>query len=364
MPKQDNSNYHAYRKEVNTYRNVKRFLLVLLVAALIVGAGAAGYLLGSGRLPLPAAAVRQTAEEAAAPAPTETTAPTAAPTPSPAPTATPAATPAPQGGETASDQPYTPVRLLAQVDAAAWDTSVKTAATLSQDYQNTDYRMVALPMQGTVTRDYFNTATFVGDSLTSGLGIYDTGYKNAHYAAYKNAGPDVVVNNSVVVNAVTGATETPIETIVASQPDYVYLLYGTNTLVQPNNEERLLAYYEAMIDTLREKLNPGVTFYIQAIPGVQEDVVQARPGLDNNRIVSVNNLLANLALRKGCYFVNIREALTKADGSMIDEYDAEYDGVHFNPTGYQAWAGYLATHTAWNSRSIYIGENPRKILGS
>lgn len=363
MPKQEksqekpNSNYHTYRREVSAYRNVRRFLLVLLVAALLVIAGLAGYMIGRGHLP--ASAVQQTAEEAAA-AIAATQAP-AEPTPAPA---TPAPTPEPATQETADGQPYTPVRLLAQVDNAAWDTAAKVAPTLNQDYQNTDYRMVSLPMLGRVTDDYFNTVTFVGDSLTSGLGIYDTGYKNAHYAAYRNAGPDVIVNNSTVTNAVTGATETPVETIVASQPDYVYLLYGTNTLVSQNNEDRLLAYYERMIDELRSKLNPGVVFYIQSIPGVQEDVVQTRPGLDNNRIINVNNMLANLALRKGCYFVNIREALTKPDGSMVDEYDANYDGVHFNPTGYQAWADYLATHTAWNSRSVYIGQNPYKILGS
>ena len=360
MPKQENPNYKTYRREVNTFRNVRRFLLVLLVAALMAIAGLAGYLLGSGKLPVPAASVQQTSEEAAGPAAT----PAATPAPTPAPTPTPAQAAGTSTQESAENTGYTPTRLLAQVDTAAWDTAAKVTPTLNQDYQNTDYRMVALPMQGTVTRDYFNTVTFVGDSLTSGLGIYDTGYKNAHYAAYKNAGPDVVVNNSTVTNAVTGATETPIETIVASQPDYVYLLYGTNTLVSPNNEDQLLAYYGRMIDILREKLNPGVIFYIQAIPGVQEDVVQTRPGLDNNRIINVNNMLANLALTKGCYFVNIREALTKPDGSMVDEYDAEYDGVHFNPTGYQAWADYLATHTAWNNRSVYIGQNPLKILGS
>lgn len=218
-------------------------------------------------------------------------------------------------------------------------------------------------MLGTVTDSYFDTVTFVGDSLASGMGIYATGYPNAHYATYRSIGPEAIVNNTTVTNAVTGATETPIETIVASQPDYVYILVGTNTLVNANSEERLLAYYEQMIDVLREKLNPGVVFYIQAIPGVQEDVVQTRPGLDNARIFSVNNLLANLALRKGCYFVNIREALNNLDGSLIDEYDVGLDGVHVNPAGYQAWADYLATHTAWNSRSIYLGQNPWKILG-
>ena len=359
MPKQNDSNYYIYRRQMNARRGRKKAgVILLLLALLLVAAGGAMWLHGG--TPVPAAgALAATAEQAAEAAPTPQ--PTPAPTPSP----TPAPTPQEPATAEAAQADYTPRRLLAQVDNAAWDTSTRVEPTLNQDYLNTDHRMVALPMLGTVTRDYFNTVTFVGDSLASGLGIYTTGYQNAHYATYIGAGVDTFVYNQAGENAVTGATdELPLDTIVASQPDYVYFLVGTNNLVSPNTEEKLLAFYERMIDDLRAQLNPGVIFYIQAIPGVQEDVVQSRPGLDNTRIFNVNNLLANLALRKGCYFVNIREALTNPDGSMIDAYDAEYDGVHFNPAGYGAWAEYLATHTAWNRRSIYYGENPWTILGS
>ncbi len=68
-----------------------------------------------------------------------------------------------------------------------------------------------------------------------------------------------------------------------------------------------------------------------------------------------------MALRKGCYFVNIAEALNQPDGSQIDEYEA--DGIHMQPVGYTAWCNYLATHTAWDRRNTYAGENPLYILG-
>ena len=84
-----------------------------------------------------------------------------------------------------------------------------------------------------------------------------------------------------------------------ARPDYVYILVGTNNLVTQGNEESFLAYYERFIDMLREQLNPGVILYIQAIPGVQETVVQSKPGLDNARIATVNDLLANLGAAQG-----------------------------------------------------------------
>ena len=335
------ADFYTYRNEFARRRRKRRVVLVLVILLALLCA-AAGWFWHQ---------KQGTAED------------------TPASTATPAVTATATPEQSATPQPAaatgkSPERILQAVDTATWNTSTAVAQTIDTEYLNTDHRMIGVPMLGTVTNQYFDTVTFVGDSIASGLGIYTTGYPNAHYATYTGAGVNSFVNNTTMKNAVTNIEETPMETIVASQPDYVYLLFGTNTMVQPNNEEKLLAYYERMIDILRENLNPGVIFYIQAIPGVQEDVVLQRPGLDNARIAAVNDQIANLALRKGCYFVNIREALTKPDGSLIDEYDANYDGVHFNPEGYQAWSDYLATHTAWNRRSIYLGENPYYIYGT
>ena len=52
-----------------------------------------------------------------------------------------------------------------------------------------------------------------------------------------------------------------------------------------------------MIDMFHESL-PSVPIYVQSIPGVQEWVKDSKPGLQNDRIKLVNNLLANMALRK------------------------------------------------------------------
>lgn len=338
------ADFYTYRSEVAGRRRKRKMFLALIIILALLCAGAGFFWFTRGETPAPQASPA-TAESAAA----EPTAAVA-----PAPTAAPVQ-------EVSIPEPQ---RIVQNVDTAAWDKSEPVEATIDIEYLNTDHRMVAVPMLGTVTRDYFNTVTFAGDSIASGLGIYDTGYHNAHYATYVSAGVQTFVNDVSVKNAVTGATETPMETIFASQPDYLYILVGTNNLVVQGSEDSFIAYYERLIDMLREQLDPGVTIYIQSIPGVQETVVESKPGLDNVRIATVNDLLANMALRKGCYYINIREALTNpADGSQIDDY-ATKDGVHFNAAGYQAWAEYLATHTVWNRRSVYSGENPYYIYGA
>ena len=334
------ADFYTYRNEFSRRRRKRRVVLVLLVILALICAAVGWYWQQKDAEPQPAPQVEAT--------PTAATAtPEVAVTPEP----TPATGKAPE-------------RIVQAVDTAVWDTSTPVAQTIDTEYLNTDHRMIGVPMLGTVTNDYFNTVTFVGDSIASGLGIYQTGLPNAKYATYTSAGVNSFVNNVTMKNAVTGVQETPMEAIVATQPDYAYILVGTNNLVTQGGEESFLAYYERLIDMLREQLNPGVIFYIQAIPGVQETVVQSKPGLDNARIATVNDLLANLALRKGCYFVNIREVLTNpADGSQIDDYQVT-DGVHFNAAGYRVWAEYLATHTVWNRRSQYSGQNPYYIYGA
>lgn len=332
------ADFYTYRNEVTGKRRRRKIFLALIVVLALLCAAVGLFWFGRG-------------ETAAAPA--------ATPAPTQEPTAAPTETPAP-AQETAAE----PQRILPNVDTAAWDKSEAVPATIDTEYLNTDHRMVAVPMLGTVTKDYFNTVTFVGDSIASGLGIYATGYQNAKYATYVSAGVDTFVNNVKVKNAVTKEQETPMEAIVATQPDYVYLLVGTNNLVRQGGEENFITYYERLIDILRENLNPGVIYYIQSIPAVQETVVSSKPGLDNARIATVNDMLANMALRKGCYFVNVGETLNNlADGSQKDEYETA-DGVHFNPSGYRAWAEYLATHTMWNRRSMYAGQNPYYIYGT
>lgn len=339
------ADFYTYRNKYARRRRKRRLVVATLVLLALACIAAGLYWRYHGKLPQAAPSV--SAE------PTQTPETSATPTPSP----TPSPTPEPAAGEE-------PQRIVQAVDTAVWNTSTPVTQTIDTEYLNTDHRMIGVPMLGTVTNQYFDTVTFVGDSIASGLGIYNTGLPNAQYATYTSAGVNSFVNNTTMNNAVTGASETPMEAIAATQPDYVYILVGTNNLVTQGNEDNFLAYYERMIDMLREELNPGVIFYIQAIPGVQENVIETKPGLDNTRIYTVNDLLANLALRKDCYFVNIREVLTNpADGSQVDDYQVG-DGVHFNADGYRAWAEYLATHTVWNRRSLYSGRNPYYIYGA
>lgn len=269
---------------------------------------------------------------------------------------TPAGSEAEAETESTESNVQEPEAAAGTVNNSDWNVGTAVAQTLDATHYSPDWRMNALPKSPSVELSYFDTATFVGDSLTQGLELYSTGLPNAHYCAYKSIGPNAIVEKMTLTRA-SGEQEIAIDALVASQPDYVYMLLGTNSLVTVGNDDSFIAYYSAMIDMFREALPEGVTYYVQAIPAVRADVVNTKPGLDNARIRQINCRLAQLAMEKGCYFIDLQEALTGADGNQIAEYAAA-DGIHYNATGYQAWVDYLRTHTVYNRRNPYVTGNP------
>ena len=344
------ADYYYYRRKVESQRRRRRAVVALLAVLVLLCAAAGFFWFNSEHGPGGSPAI-EPAVATASPAPAATPAPTATPQP---------ATPETATGENAAV--FAPQRLLPAVNDADWDRSEPVEQTIDFEYRNTDFRMAALPQLGRVTTSHFDTAVLLGDSITEGMAIYATGLPNAQVRGYRSSGPQIIVNNATVHDYARNVDEAALDAVVAAQPDFLYVLFGTNALVTQGNEDSFIAYYDKMIEILQQNL-PGVAIYIQAIPGVQEDVVQTRPGLDNARIQTVNNMLANIALTRGCYFVNIQEALAYPAGDQIDEYEAA-DGIHFNPEGYGVWADYLKTHTAWDRRNDYEGTSPYYILGS
>lgn len=212
-----------------------------------------------------------------------------------------------------------------------------------------DYRMIALPENGRVDMSYFNTVTFVGDSITQGFALY-TKTLPAKYCAYKSIGPKGIYDGSTWKNQ-DGVEEIPMDAIVASAPDNVYILIGANAIGN-NTNEAFVQYYTEMLSKMRAALLPAVKFYIQSITPVRPD-----SKFDQNRINEINNLLAQLAFQQGVYFVNLNEVLAGDDGYLKEEY-AGADGIHMLAPGYSAWLDYLVTHTAYDIKNPYLEGSP------
>ena len=205
-----------------------------------------------------------------------------------------------------------------------------------------DFRMAALPENTAVEKSWFNDVTFVGDSLTQGMQMYENGLPNAHFCAYKGVGPNAVVNGATCKRA-DGVAEIPMDVLAAQQPRALYILLGTNVLNRDDDYSSFLTYYRLMLDMVSQSL-PNTTLYVQSITPVRPEVSQKSPGLYKERLCEINDALSAIALEKGCTFLNLWEALADENGDLIEEY-AQPDGYHLLPAGYDAWVDYLCTHT-------------------
>lgn len=211
----------------------------------------------------------------------------------------------------------------------------------------------ALPEKGRVELSYFTDAAFVGDSITVGW----NDYKGA--AALPDTNVIAAIGVTPPVNGIQwagsdGAMYDPLQAIADAAPAKLYLMFGANKLVDQGDaaEDTLLSSYASFIDDLRAKL-PQAKIYIQSVLTPTAAGTDAHPGLSPERIARVNGRLQALAAEKGCYYLDLEEALCP-DGVLSDAY-ASGDGLHLSKEGYMAWLEYLITHAAYDPSNPYVG---------
>ena len=244
-----------------------------------------------------------------------------------------------------------PTILQQELTGSEWNTISYTPArrlsvqTLDNGMTAMDFRLAAQPASPAVERSSFSDVSFLGDSLTQGMQLYDTGLPNAHFCAYKGVGPNAVVNNTTCRRA-DGEKEVPMEALASQQPRALYILLGTNVLTSDSDYTSFLTYYRLMLDMITQAL-PGTPVYVQSITPVRPEVAakKGHEGLNRDRLCRINDELAAVALEKNCYFLNLWEVLADENGDLKAEY-AQPDGYHLKPEGYTAWVDYLRSHTA------------------
>ena len=167
-----------------------------------------------------------------------------------------------------------PAPLKAQTgreDDGSWNTREPVEQTIDGEIRSADYRMLALPANGKADSSYLNGVTFLGDSLTQGFQTY-TGLEakdRSYFCAYKGMGVKQVVDDAAVKN-LAGEEQVPMQALIDSQPDNVYVELGVNTL-NNTTDESFIAYYDRMLERLTDELPDGVGIYVQALPPIREE---------------------------------------------------------------------------------------------
>ncbi len=195
-----------------------------------------------------------------------------------------------------------------------------------------------VPLCMEVDASYFNDAAFVGDSLTQGLQLYDILDTN------------VIANRGINLESIYKADKIRVAEGYTSvfaeleriQPAKIYVLLGMNDIAW-RTEKDFIRLYGDLIDKVQDEF-PTAELYIQSIFPVTNWYALEDNGIDNEKVVTYNQSLMELCVKKGCHYLDVHSALANENGVLPDK--ASPDGIHLNAPYYQDWFTYLKTHVA------------------
>ena len=203
-------------------------------------------------------------------------------------------------------------------------------------------KSLAVPKGERVTSAYFDDAAFIGDSISTGIKLYDVMQNTDVYAAVGISLESIFTNKAIKTE--DGSKVTIFDAIDGKEYGKVYIMLGANSLM--NSHDALIKQYGKVIDEVKTRLGDDCIIYIQSVFPVYEEVFHKKyphNTTTNADIDSFNLLLAELASEKGAYYLDIASAIKNADGVLPPESTS--DGLHIGAELYIKWFDYLKTHT-------------------
>ena len=267
-------------------------------------------------------------------APTTTVPLTTAPTAAPAATTTQpsiaATEPAATGGTTApaSSAPHLDTDNVAVADG--------DSEFLQRRRESFSY---ALPENEKVPASYFDDAIFFGDSISTGIPLYNV-MPNAKVVAFTGIGTFNVATKECIM------TNDGRKTLLDAAKEYgdkakVYIMLGGNGLA--SDKESFIADYRAFLQQVKGQY-PNAVIYIQTMTPVTDDAHKTYPSVSNAIIEEYNLAIQDMAKAEGLPFLDVASALMDEKGRLPAQA-SPVDGMHFSAEYYAKWFAYLRTHT-------------------
>ena len=198
-----------------------------------------------------------------------------------------------------------------------------------------------VPESDRVTSAYFDDAVFIGDSLTTGIQLYNI-LPDTTVLASVGININNIFTNEVISDG-NGGQQTILDAAKDIQPAKIYTMLGTNGLKGLGPEETV-RYYRQLVQQLKAD-HPDSIIYVQSLMPINEEIFAANYGyeLTNAEIDECNELLMQMAGEEEVYFVNCAEAIKDENGELPAEFTT--DGLHFRGEYYNKWIDYLKEHT-------------------
>lgn len=213
----------------------------------------------------------------------------------------------------------------------------------------------SLPQKAAVSGSWFDDAVFVGDSVSLKLTMYESSVDRLGKAQFLTAGSLSATNalwdvSDQSVHPKYKGKKQKVEDSISQMKNVkkVYIMLGMNDInaVGINNG---IKNFEKLCNRILEK-SPNVQIYVQSVTPLikgSKSSVAKEGKLNNKTIYEYNKKLAELAQKRGWYFVNVSEVMYDDAGYLKKEYCGDPDGMglHFSNAGCKAWIDYLLTHT-------------------
>ncbi len=177
-------------------------------------------------------------------------------------------------------------------------------------------------------KEIFKSDVFIGDSITDSLSFYKFLDKS-----------NVVAKMGLTAKKAV----TMIDNIVEKEPENIFILFGTNDILNGGDNKKFAGEYSELIQAIKSRL-PDVNIYINSILPVEEKVKNKKPLLTNENIDNFNDALVEMAEEEeGIKYLNI-SPIVEQDLSLF-----EPDGIHMKYRFYESWLDFLIKNTKEDS---------------
>ena len=181
----------------------------------------------------------------------------------------------------------------------------------------------------------FSSTLFIGDSRTEGLKEYG-GLNEAEFFA--NSGMSTFNLLSASLTLKDGSKKTLEELLSERSYERIYLMLGINELGYPSST--VIRQYSAIVDRI-QALQPNARLVLEANLHVTKKKSDSDPTYGNGKLNALNNAIYQIAVDKGCGYVDVNGLFDDGQGNLDSKYSV--DNAHIMGKYYTVWAQWLRT---------------------
>lgn len=184
------------------------------------------------------------------------------------------------------------------------------------------------------SRQNFENDLFIGDSITTGLYLYNkldmknvaAGVGYTPYKAYTEA-----------IDLADGTAATALEYAEKLQPKRIFIMLGSNGLVSAAAMEDS---YRTLINKLSASCPDSMLYCISVSPVTTDSSLAASGGITNDMVTEFNSFIKSVCVEQGIPYIDFNSQITDANGYFLHDY-AEADGLHFKGITYDLMLAYI-----------------------